>query len=166
MAVRPLNAAARARLKRDFEAIPERMRAKARAVCQASANEMVRQMQVAVPVDSGKLKESIRVEDVSTESWIRFRVKVGGPLTTVKARKGVRDRHSAEGKGVIDYAILVEYGHLTAHSSTRASKLGRGGFSSQVWVPPQPFFRPTRARVAKKHRVTMRNALKKAAQDG
>lgn len=155
---RPLNAATRAKLKKDFDAIPERMRAKAAEVCLESASEMVRQMKAALPEVEGKLKRSVRVEDESTESWIRYRVRVGGPLTTERIGNRSYDREVRVGSGDTAGRKKTKGGKGVTYDYANAYEFGT---SDQ---PPQPFYRPTRDRVAKKHRAKMRNALKKAAQ--
>ncbi|WP_269514126.1 HK97-gp10 family putative phage morphogenesis protein [Brevundimonas subvibrioides] len=133
--VRPLTPAARAQLKKDFEAIPERMRHAAKKLIDETAARIVDQMKLGSPDGEGALDASIRAEDISTESWLRVRVSAGGPLTT---------RQTASGRPY-DYARAIEYGTSD--------------------TPPQPFFRPVRDRERKKFNARLRNTLKKAAQD-
>lgn len=156
---RPLDAAGRAALMRDFEAIPARMKAAARKEIHVAADRMVQQMKASVPVDSGDLKESIRKEDVSTPTWIRVRVEVGGEKTTRQIGTRTYDREvslgsgdtagrkkTRGGKGVTyDYARAIEFG--TEHQG------------------PQPFFRPVSAREGKAGKSRLNRALKKAAEE-
>jgi len=137
MKTRPLDAAGRARLRKRFDAIPDKMKRAARAEIDKTTDRMVAQMKLGAPDDEGALRDSIRAEDTSTETWIRVRVSAGGPMTT-RPSKGSRPDY--------DYANAVEYG--TADT------------------PPQPFFRPVARREQRAHRNRLRRALKKAAQEG
>lgn len=154
---RSLNPATLRRLRKRFDLVPEVMKAAAKRVIDDTADQMVAEMRRAIDHRSGKLAESIRAEDLGVAHAVRVRVKVGGPLTQRKVRAGVRDRHAAAGEGLYDYAMAIEYGHLTPANST-----GKKHFSSQRMVPPEPFFRPTRDRNVKRLRFRLRAAIKKA----
>ena len=136
MKTRPLNAASRAQLKKDFEAIPDRMRVAAKALIGETSARMVDQMKLSAPSDEGDLADSIRAEDISTESWLRVRVSVGGKKTMRESKTG----------RPYDYARAAEYGTID--------------------TAPHPFFRPVRDREKKKFNARLRNTLKKAASEG
>ncbi|MGH6978204.1 MAG: HK97-gp10 family putative phage morphogenesis protein [Brevundimonas sp.] len=137
---RKLDAAALARLRKRFEAIPERMRAKAKVEVENEANAMVEEMKRGAPVDDGDLQASIRATDLSTDTWIRWKVSAGGE----KTRKPVRN--SAKGNAPFyDYALGVEHGTSD--------------------TPAQPFFYPTHRRRRKRFRARLARELKKAAKE-
>lgn len=135
MRTKPLNAAARAQLRKDFEAIPDRMRHAAKELIDETAARMVQQMKLSAASDEGDLVDSIRSTDISTDSWLRVRVSAGGPLTTTTSGSG----------RPYDHALAVEYGTKNQ--------------------PADPFFRPVKDRERKKFNSRLRNTLKKAAQD-
>lgn len=121
-----------------FAAIPERMKAAARREVEAEALAMVDEMQRGAPVEDGELRDSIRAVDQSTDTWIRWRVKAGGPLTqrTIKTAKG--------SSRIYDYARGIEHG--TSKS------------------PAQPFFWPTSRRRRRRFRAKLRREMAKAAK--
>lgn len=142
--VRPLDAAALSRLKRRFDLVPQVMQDAARRTLDAAAQDMVTEMRRAIDTREGDLAASVRATDISEPHAIRVRVSAGGQKTTRKVRQGVRDGDAGQGKGVYDYARAIEYGTAIA--------------------PPEPFFRPTRDRHAKRLRFRLRNAIRKALQ--
>lgn len=64
-----------------------------------AAEAMADNMRRAVPMESGKLRESIRIEPMPPRIVY---IKAGGPLTTKPVRKGF--------KGTYDYALAQEFG--------------------------------------------------------
>jgi HK97 gp10 family phage protein len=89
-----------AQLKRTFAELPRRARTGAQATLIEEAQKLAAAMKQAVPVKSGKLRDSIRVE--AGRNALEVKVKAGGPLTTKEVRAG---------SGVsYDYALGTEFG--------------------------------------------------------
>lgn len=86
-------------LKQDLARLPDKMLDYAFEVLMERAQLMKGYAQVYVPVDTGSLRDSIRVERGGTsEHWRRVRVRAGGYKINPKSRK------------IVDYAVEVEYG--------------------------------------------------------
>lgn len=135
---RPLDAAARAHLLKRFAAIPDRMKRAARREVQAEAEAMADEMKQGAPFETGALHSSIRTEDASSDTWIRWSVRAGGKLTT----KAVRNSEKGNAP-MYDYAWGVEFG--TSRSSA------------------QPFFYPVYRRRKRRFRARLMRELRKAA---
>lgn len=148
MTVRPLNAAARARIQRRFDAIPDKLKDVARRVISDEAEAMADEMKRGAPHDEGDLADSIEATNTSEGTWIRWKVKAGGTPGTQHAV-----RRSRKGNAPFyDHAAAIEYGHM--------------GPSGRP-VPAHPFFWPTYRRRIKRFKSRLRGALKKAIeQDG
>lgn len=131
-------------------ALPPAMQEAAASQLEQEVDQLVAAMQNVAPVgETGNLRASIRKEKGARPlSW---RIVAGGPLTTVKIRKGVSDSSFAKAKagrggGAFDYTRGVEFGHLTIDGS---------------FVPAEPFFFPTyRARKSGLKRRVMAAAKK------
>lgn len=114
-----------------LQRIPQEVRAAVEAQLEKEADDMLAAIQRVVPVDTGNLRKSIRKE--KGHRPLSWRIRAGGPLTTVKVRKGVRDRDFAKAaksggnKGEFDYARGVEFGHLAEDGT---------------FVPAKPYFWP------------------------
>lgn len=112
--------------------LPAEVRAAVEQQLEAEAEALAAAMRNNVPVDTGTLRDSIKV--VPGKHALSRRIVVGGDATTVKVRKGVSDADFAKAKakrnntGEFDYFRAVEFGHLTPDG---------------VPVPAQPFFFPT-----------------------
>lgn len=154
MTVRPLDAAARARIQRRFEAIPERLKDVARGELEREATAMADEMKRGAPVDEGDLIASIVAEDTSEGTWLRWRVSAGGPRTTKRVRTAVRDSDAAKGKGLYDYANAIEHGHMTRPDATGKSHK----------VEAQPFFWPVYRRRIKRFKRALARALRRALE--
>lgn len=89
------------RFKRLSEELQQEIRRDAIAQLNQEADELVQQMQAAVPANTGNLRRSIRKEQGSRET--RVTVKAGGTLTTVQ-----RANYS------YDYSRGVEFGTATS----------------------------------------------------
>lgn len=128
-------------LRRRFERVKDAARAEAMKALVDEANEIAAAMRRAAPVDSGALRDSIRVE--VDQAKMRVYVKAGGQATMVKVRTGASSSKAPK----IDYTAFVEFGT----TDTRA----------------QPFFWPTwrlsRRRAAGKVTRRISKALKTAA---
>lgn len=144
----------RERAIRRMRTLPEAVKARAKVQMRANAEELAALMRRRAPVKTGALRDSIRVEDHSDESGIRFKVKAGGRPTMKKVRSGVqrsdflaavasalRSGRPAN-KGEYDYAVGTELGN------------------SQVQA--QPFFYPSARQTKKRDK----RRLNKAAKDG
>lgn len=68
----------RDRLRRKLKAIPVAVRKAAREQLKANAKELVETQKSFAPVDDGKLRDSIKEQDVSTSTRISRRVSAGG----------------------------------------------------------------------------------------
>lgn len=137
---RPLDAAARANLLKRFAAIPDRMKRAAKRDAQVEAEAMADEMKRGAPYETGALQVSIRTEDASTDTWIRWVVRAGGKLTT----KPVRNSEKGNAP-MYDYVFGVEFG--TSRS------------------PAQPFFYPVYRRRKRRFRARLMRELRKAAKE-
>lgn len=154
----PLNASSRAALGKRIAAIPDHARDAAAKVVQTETDALADEMRRGLPDDdTGALRRSIRAIIDPEADGVLGRVSVGGQTTTKRVRKGVKDRHAEAGEGLYDYALAIEYGHLTPANST-----GKKHFSSQRHVPARPFFWPAYRRRKKIFIRRMRAAIKKA----
>ena len=85
------------RLKTDLADLPEKMLDYAFEVLMSRAELMKGLAQVYVPVDTGSLRDSIRVErGGESKAWRRVRVRAGGYITNPKTGK------------LVNYAGIVE----------------------------------------------------------
>lgn len=153
----------RARLAR----LPALVKGGVAPVLAAEADALADAIRRAVPVDTGRLRNSIRVEASGDRelSWI---VKAGGKATTKKVRAEVRGDDfrkafeagadflgdAAANRGEYDYAAGVEFGHRTAKVSGQ----------SQGHVRARPFFYPTYRARKKGMRRRLQAAARKAAK--
>lgn len=152
---RPLTNAGRAHLKRRMLKLPEVMRTRAEGALEASADELVREIQAVAPRRSGDLADSIeKVPLPEGEGRVGWRV-VGG-------RKN--------GKGW--YIRFVEHG--TKPSPGEAPSRNRNyrrtvvmtkGKRAHAGTPAQPFFWPTYRRLRARMRGRVTRALKKGAEE-
>lgn len=116
------------------------------------AHDLAAAVKRAVPVLSGALRDSVRVE--KGDRALSYVVKVGDvPETRKKVRRGVLsadfEKAKASGgfKGEYDYALAVEFGHHTVDGKQ---------------VPAEPYFFPTyRAR-----KKGMKRRVRAAARKG
>src|SRR5262245_10926966 len=94
--------------KRQLAEIAPSIQAEALTEVDKQANRLVDLMRTAVPVKSGKLRQSIRVEPGPNK--VSRRVVAGGKLTTVEVRSG---------SGVAyDYARAVEFGTVNERAQS------------------------------------------------
>lgn len=136
-----------ARLRR----LPAGVEEAARAELKTQVDDLAGAIRRATPVGkTGNLLKSIEVRPGRRP--LSYIVSAGGPLTTVKVRKGVSDHdflralQSGGNRGEFDYSRGVEFGH-TSHEG--------------VHVPAQPFFFPTYRAWVK----GMKNAIRKAVRE-
>jgi HK97 gp10 family phage protein len=119
-------------LQKYFDALPDKVREKLAGKIGAIAEDLAEDIRSAAPQDSGRLRESVRVEDGRDE--LDKIVKAGGPLTTKEVRNG---------SGIAyDHALAIEFG---------TSKM-----------PAQPFFWPTVRRRARDVHDQIEAAVKEA----
>lgn len=121
-------------LQRRLDRIPIEVRAAAAQEALLIAVGLKLAMERVVPVDTGKLKASIRIE--RGQRGDRFYVKAGGPSTTKPVREGY--------DGDFDYATASEWG-------TKAQKA-------------KPWFYPTWRRNKKQARSGLEHEIKKAVR--
>jgi HK97 gp10 family phage protein len=88
-------------LRAQLATLPKTVRGKLQEQLTASAEALAEEMRARAPVDSGALKQSIRVEPFS-RGGIGAVVLAGGPLTTKSVRNGVDVAY--------DYAVGIELG--------------------------------------------------------
>lgn len=128
------------RLKRRLSRIPEAVKKRAQADLMLAGREVNMLQRALCPVDSGRLRETIRTEALE-DGTIGVEIKAGGPLTTKAVRKSEKGN-----AGDYDYALGVELG-----TSDTA---------------PEPFFWPgykaKKRAVRKRVRAGVRRALKQA----
>lgn len=115
-------------------------------VSKQTADEMVGLARSFVPVDTGKLRDSIHVEPGDRPA--SFRVKAGGPTTTREVRSG-------SGKPY-DYSVGVEFG------TSQHTNAGIFAGSDNPGARRQPFFWPAYRLIRKRLRGRMSRALSKA----
>lgn len=82
---------------RRLNALPKKIRDEAKKATKKNADELANRIRASVPVDSGDLRASVRVE----ETEMGHAVLAGGALTTKAARQG---------HGSYDYSIGTEFG--------------------------------------------------------
>ena len=84
-------------IKEDLARLPEKMKEYALEVLMDQAHVIVGLAQIYAPVDTGSLRDSIRVERGGEgEHWARVRVRAGGYITNPKTGR------------LVDYAVYVE----------------------------------------------------------
>lgn len=152
----------RQKLKASLQRLPERVRQALEIQVAQEAADLAAAVKRAVPVDTGTLRDTVRVErdgDV-------FSIAVGGPATTKKVRSrkvaagrkktiGVSDADFARAlltggnRGEFDYARGVEFGHRTA---------------SGAHVAARPFLFPTYRARKKAIRRRVKAAARKAVK--
>lgn len=127
-----------------MRALPKKIQEAVQAQLDEEAKELAEAIKRAVPVKTGALRDSVRVEP--TGDPLKRRVAAGGPSTTKKIRsrkvgagrgktKGVSDADFARGlaagnnTGEYDYARGVEFGHLTP----KGARIGPRPFFFQTW---------------------------------
>lgn len=135
------------RLKAVLKAIPPQLVADLSREIFAEAERLAAVQRTLVPVDTGALRDSIRVEAGATP--LQAVIKAGGKATTVKIRKGrglVLRAAGALGLGIpdYDYARAQEFGTVTQE--------GRSFF----FGPYRKGKRAMRTRVRKKAKASMK----------
>jgi len=104
--------------KTDLATVPEKMLDYAMEVLLQQAHVMAGLAQIYVPVDTGSLRDSIRVERGGEgKAWRQVRVRAGGYITNPKTGK------------LVDYSNYVEYG---------TSKMGAQPFMEPAWEEIKP----------------------------
>ena len=138
----------RDRLKRKLRALPAEAEKAVKAQLEKEANDLAELIRRRVPKRTGALRDSITV--VPGDKPLSVKIKAGGPTTTKKARKGVKEIDFAKAKitggsrGEYDYARGVEF-----------------GTSEQ---PAQPFFWPSYRQRKRQIRRRVSTAAKKAVR--
>jgi HK97 gp10 family phage protein len=123
-------------LQRRFAKVKDAARKDAVKAMKEAAEEIAAQMRRAVPVESGALRDSIRVE--VDEARMRVKILAGGATTTVKVRTG----RKSDKAPMVDYHLFVEYG-------TRRAKA-------------HPFFWPTWRLMRQRSRGKVTRSITKA----
>lgn len=89
-------------LRRTLERLPQKAKTELQIGMTASAEDITNEMRRRVPVKTGNLRDSIRVEKRKNPQLIGALIKAGGPTTT----KPVRNGQSA----TYDMAMAIELG--------------------------------------------------------
>lgn len=138
----------RDRLKRKLRSLPPAAEKAVKAQLEKEANDLAELIRRRVPVDTGTLRESVKV--MPGDRPLSMKVKAGGEPTRKKVRKGVKAADFAKAKasggsrGEYDYARGVEF-----------------GTSEQ---PAQPFFWPSYRQRKRPIRRRISAAAKKAVR--
>lgn len=104
----------RERALRRMRALGPEVRKAVRAQLEKEANDLAELIRRRVPKRTGALRDSIKV--APGDKPLSLKIKAGGPTTTKKVRKGVKDVDFAKAKvtggsrGEYDYARAVEFG--------------------------------------------------------
>lgn len=142
-----------ANLARKLAGAAKRAEAAVQRRAEAIGEDMAAVMRERVPVDTGALRDSIRVEpDPDNNGAV---VKAGGTPET--------QRPSGRKGHVFDQALMVEYGTAPHQNATNAGRRqrARAARSTHPGTPAQPFFNP----VVNEYRGRIRKELGDAAAD-
>lgn len=135
-------------LSKFLQQLPEKMRANVmRGALRAGAKEIEAQAKALVPVDSGRLRDSIRVTTKRMDGGVMAIVRAGGrsgKKTVLQAKSG----RQFAGHAVAYYAQWVEFGtaaHQIAATDAKHPVFFGGMFAQKIDHPgakPHPFMRP------------------------
>lgn len=146
----------RERALRRMAAIPKAAQDHVKAQLAANAADLVAAQKARAPVKTGSLRDSIRFDDVSDETRIRFIVRAGGALTTRKIGSRTYDRQVLINTGDTQGRHKQEGGHNVTFDYARAQEFGTSDQAAQ------PFFFPT----YRGRRRGYKSKLKKAGKQG
>ncbi len=144
-----------AALRKDLQAVSEKLKANAGSAIEAAAQELAGAIRSRAPIKSGKLAKSVQAVEVRPGRW---RVQAGGDLTTKEARAGgtTYSREVKIGSGDTAGIAKKKGGKGVTYDYARAQEFGT------VNEPAHPFFFNTYR--AKKNGIKRR--VKQAMQDG
>jgi len=146
------------RLKANIARIKADARAAMGSAAEASAHELANAIRANAPRDTGKLAESVKVEQMTSGKGARGLVAAAGMAWTVAAG----DRNAP-------YARWVEFG--TAAQGARPSRQNRNykrtavmtrAYAAHAATPAQPFFWPTYRLLRRRLKARIARATTKA----